>query len=256
MRRKIVLLCLIGGGILFIVLCVRFYGSFEIGVKKPVYIAHAGGSIEGYSYTNSLEAVTNALNNGINYVEIDLNYTIDSVLVCVHDWNHFNRITNCDKDSIPSFEEFKRRKIYGKFTPISFYDIDSIMSVTPQMFLVTDKISEPSIIDKYFSKYKNRLVIECFSIDDYAFYMKQGYYLPMLSLNLNPRSIFVQNLKYSLFLSDLKYNCVDIWINQYKNEKQIFPIKKAVYSCEDKIKADSLFLYDKNLRLIYIDNVD
>lgn len=79
----------------------------------------------GYTYTNSLEAVNYAISQGIKYIELDLCLTDDGHLVCAHDWNHFRSITNQDTiaDIAMSVEEFKRAKIYGKYTPMTIDDI-------------------------------------------------------------------------------------------------------------------------------------
>lgn len=50
------------------------------------YIAHAGGGYQGRSYLNTLEAIENSYRMGVNYVEIDFHYTMDSVVVLAHDY--------------------------------------------------------------------------------------------------------------------------------------------------------------------------
>lgn len=44
------------------------------------YVAHGGGAIDGYTVTNSLEAVENALSKGVKYIELDLQQTSDGKL--------------------------------------------------------------------------------------------------------------------------------------------------------------------------------
>jgi glycerophosphoryl diester phosphodiesterase len=50
-------------------------------------IAHAGGHIYGYKYTNSLEALENSYNNGFRFIELDFDWTQDNQIVLIHDWN-------------------------------------------------------------------------------------------------------------------------------------------------------------------------
>ena len=123
--------------LVFIIYLIR--PNYSDRVKGQYYIAHAGGEIDGYAYTNSKEAVENAIKNGINYIELDLSLTSDSILVCAHDWKAFNIQTGVSEDSVAiSFEEFKKRKIYSRFSPLSIYELDSILLSNPGLFLVTD----------------------------------------------------------------------------------------------------------------------
>lgn len=108
--------------------------------EKQQYIAHAGGSVYRYMYSNSIEAVENSLRHNFKYIELDLSITSDSQLVAWHDWNF-------EWTEIPTHQQFMERKIYGLFTPIDYPRIDSIMTFNPQLSLVTDKISDPCIID-------------------------------------------------------------------------------------------------------------
>ncbi|MBA3910577.1 MAG: hypothetical protein C0524_11990 [Rhodobacter sp.] len=49
-------------------------------------IAHSGGALDGRTYTNSLEAL-NANADAFDLIEIDLTWTSDRELVCLHDWD-------------------------------------------------------------------------------------------------------------------------------------------------------------------------
>lgn len=100
--------------------------------KKPL-IYHAGGEIEGSSYTNSLEALENALSQGKYFIELDLRYTSDRHLVCTHTWTDAYL-----EDYQPTLEEFENSRIQGKFTPLTAKKMLEIMKENPQMHLVTD----------------------------------------------------------------------------------------------------------------------
>lgn len=49
-------------------------------------VAHAGGGIEGATYTNSYEALNQSYEHGFRYFELDFVHTSDGHLVCLHDW--------------------------------------------------------------------------------------------------------------------------------------------------------------------------
>lgn len=123
-------------------------------VEEQNYIAHAGGAIDGFTYTNSKEAVEHSIECGIKYIELDLMLTSDSSLVAAHSWADYNKMIGSeDVDCVPTLEQFKRSKLYGKYTPLAIADIDSILCANPDIVLVTDKMSHPAVIDSNLGKY-------------------------------------------------------------------------------------------------------
>lgn len=98
-------------------------------------IYHAGGEIRGSSYTNSLEAVEKTLAEHPEkcFIEMDLRYTSDGTLVCVHSWE--DALMDAEE---PTLEEFLSWRIQGRFTPLTAEDLMKIMKENPQMYLVTD----------------------------------------------------------------------------------------------------------------------
>ncbi len=51
-------------------------------------IAHAGGVIDGYLGTNSLEALKESARLGYSIIEVDIMTTSDGKFVLNHDWNY------------------------------------------------------------------------------------------------------------------------------------------------------------------------
>ena len=99
-------------------------------------IMHALGMIDGYTYTNSCEALTqNYFEGGYRAFECDFLLTADNELVACHDWE-FDAEGNASK--IPTRQEFMETKILGKYTPMSIEDIVQFMDEHPDLYLVTD----------------------------------------------------------------------------------------------------------------------
>ena len=218
----------------------------------PHYIAHAGGMIEGYTYTNSLEAVNNAIANDIRYIELDFDFTNDDLLVATHDWMGCEDIMVDGKN--PSYADFMKHRRYSRFTPIDYTRIDSIMQTNPKLHLVTDKISDYEIITKYFGKYKNRLIVECFKDEDYYRLKEAGYEVF--------RSEYPPTKK-GVIKHILKFNFHDWYINEYVFEgvgrssfKALHGDAFAVYTCPDRQSADAIFEKDDRIKYIYIDDVN
>ncbi|MBR1716670.1 MAG: sulfatase-like hydrolase/transferase [Paludibacteraceae bacterium] len=201
----------------------------------PHYIAHAGGSVYRYMYSNSLEAVRNTLAHGFDFMELDLCVTSDGELVAWHDWNF-------EWTYAPSHDEFMARKIYGLFTPIDFPRMDSILTNNPQLTLVTDKISDPKIIDRWLGKYKDRVWVECFSDEDYWALLKKGYHV--MASRVPPvkadQPVAIRNYAFDY------RQCPDF----SKCDGDCFALFGGEIS---RRKADSLFAIDPRIKLVYAD---
>lgn len=201
----------------------------------PHYIAHAGGSVYRYMYSNSLEAVRNTLAHGFDFMELDLSVTSDGELVAWHDWQF-------EWTEAPTHDEFMARKIYGLFTPIDFPRMDSILTANPQLTLVTDKISDPAVIDRWLGKYKDRMWVECFSDADYFALQEKGYHVlascvPPLKTD-TPAVIrsYAFNYRHCADLSQCDGDCFALFGGEISRRK-----------------ADSLFATDPRIRFVYVD---
>ena len=152
-------------------------------VQRAELIAHAGGAIDGYVYTNSLEALERAVDNGYRFIEFDFQFTSDSVLIAAHSWSDFNRMTGHTEwgDSAPTFAHFSAQKIHGRYTPLTAEMINGYFVQNKDIYLVTDKVSNPNILARNFPELKDRMVVEAFSYDDYCKLVEQGYYRVLYS---------------------------------------------------------------------------
>ncbi len=227
------------------------------------FVAHATGSIEGYTYLNSKESLLRSLNNGYKYVEFDLQYTSDSTIVCVHNWEQFNKstipsITENDSSqymTIPSYAEFKARKIYGKYTPLSLQDVISMQRQT-HFTIVTDIICDAEALNKYFEKdIRRNVMVEAFSEKDYELLKSSGY-TPMLSLGC--LSIFNGGIIF-LISQIFKKDCDWIVVEQHSSKRtlrllrKLLGVKIALYT----VNSSSFFswhLGNDDVDLIYTDN--
>lgn len=61
-----------------------------------LYIAHAGGGVENYTYTNSLESLNSSYEQGFRFFELDLEEGKHGEILATHDWTHWKSITSCD----------------------------------------------------------------------------------------------------------------------------------------------------------------
>ena len=156
------------------------------------YIAHAGGIIDGHTYTNSLEALNLSYSKGFRLFELDIKKTKDDKYVAVHYWNEWKKITGYTGSTPVTHQEFMKYKLYGKYTALSIDEINNWFKAHPDAILVSDKVNEPELFSKAFID-PNRLIMELFSEEA----LREGLKSNILSAMPN------QNIFYKLDLEDL-----------------------------------------------------
>ncbi len=174
-----------------------------------IFAAHASGSIEGYVYTNCLEALNSSYSKGCKIVEIDLIETSDGKLVAANSWKKFREITGFPKplENRPmTEEEFFSYQIQGKFTPINQDDLIEWLTIHKDITLITDKIDNPEWFKDF--PFKNRLIMELFSWESVEQAIKLGI-TPMPSDNLifqlNGDSTHVPDIEKKLAGLNIRY---------------------------------------------------
>lgn len=148
------------------------------------YIAHAGGAIDGITYTNSLEALNLSLSKGFKAVELDLIKTSDNVLIAGHDWAHFkNIIGNETVDEQPMHSSaISKYKIHEKYTIITSADISNILAQNPQLILFTDKSNDFQLIKDI--GFDARVYVEVFGVLNYIKAIFSDIKNPVLNVDI------------------------------------------------------------------------
>lgn len=225
-------------------------------------IAHAGGAIEGCTYTNSKEAVEHALGCGIRYIELDLAMTSDSTLAAVHDWAEFRRMADIQPlDGGPlGSAQFAEAKICGRFTPLTAEGIVGLLDRHPEMILVTDKISDPQIIGRHFDRYAGRVIVECFSDSDYYELSRAGY---TCFRSATPQFF---GLYYIKKLLRFPQPYIDRYVTEFgyydlkfRRWAGFFPpprCEAALFTAKDRAEADKIFALYPNVSLVYTDDIE
>lgn len=220
----------------------------------PQPIAHALGAIEGIVYSNSREAMISSIEKGYKYMEVDIDSTSDGIMIASHDWATFNlstRHSEC-KDTMFSYEVFKNRKIYDKLTPITIQEVVDTLKNHPDINLVTDKVSDPKIIEGCFSDIKERVYVECFSFSDYEELKRLGYHAMYSSYGIN--NIFCDIIS-KLLKGESRIDFITLNTNQNWKEIQklrcVIPLKIAMFT----INSDDFIQENGNdIDLFYTDD--
>ncbi|KAA6326527.1 hypothetical protein EZS27_024377 [termite gut metagenome] len=164
--------------------------QFECENNLPILIAHAGGIMDGKTYTNSIEAVDLAIKNNYRFIELDLLILEDKKIVAAHDILHFNSITGFENNtSSLTSENVKSRKIYDSLHPILSDDINKIFQNT-NLYLVTDKIEDHDLLINEIDIGKENLLVEVFSYKSYVQSLQKGIRYPMLCIWSRQQLIF------------------------------------------------------------------
>jgi glycerophosphoryl diester phosphodiesterase len=152
------------------------------------FIAHAGGKIDKYIYTNSLEALNLNYQKGFRLFELDIIKTSDGAFVAAHDWDHWAETTGYTGEVPVTKDEFLKQPIRGRYTSMDMKAINQWFSEHPDAILVTDKINDPKAFSKQFVD-KQRLMMELFSWDAVKEASECTILSPIVSQNV------LQNLK-------------------------------------------------------------
>ena len=158
--------------------------------KNYRFIAHAGGGIDDLKYTNSLEAVNKSIKNNFKLIELDIRETLDNVFVGVHEWKEFKKITNTKKkdenelnNEALLLNEFKKKKIYKKYTPLDIISINDIFRKNNELILLTDKTNNFSKLNSDLNFDKKRIMVEVFGKKNYFKSISEGIINPIYSFN-------------------------------------------------------------------------
>jgi len=219
--------------------------------KQYKYIAHAGGGIDQYTYTNSLEAVNLSINNGYKLIEIDLRETKDKHFVGVNTWPKYKRDNLFDENDINEeplyLKEFKKIKIFNKYTPLTVNEINKIFTENDDLILVTDKTNNFRKINTDFSFDKKRIIVEIFGKKNYFKSIKYGIINPMFAATSNDYDFIIKN-NIKLITAHSK----DIIKNEEIYKKLIgHGIKIFAYSSSNKKFIEENL--DKTFSVIYTD---
>lgn len=142
-----------------------FIRTSSLNVSKPFLeninlISHAMGEIEGHYYTNSLEAFQNSYYCKESRVfEVDFEVTLEGILVARHDWRliyaeQLMQTPETPIDNRPwTYDYFMKQSINKKYTPLDINGIIELLTIYPDIYIVTDtKHLDPTIIKNQFSQ--------------------------------------------------------------------------------------------------------
>ncbi len=222
-------------------------------IKKETsrFIAHAGGGIDGDTYTNSLEALNYSYNKGFRRFEMDISETSDNIYAAAHDWNQWAEKTGYKGKLPPTHKIFLETPI-KEYTPMDIDQINKWFKNHPDAILVTDKVNNPKEFSSKFID-KKRLIMELFSEDAVKEASEIGILAPMPSQTVIDGWYGKELEKLNEY--GIKYIAVSrrIIADQLPLLKKLYDagIKTYVYNINGDAGRDEMFVINNEMDYIY-----
>ncbi len=155
---------------------------------KVKRVAHAGGEINGITYTNSLNALDKNMEEGFSYFEIDFAFTKDGHLVCLHKWNSdFNKLFGFETEEKLTLNEFE--KIVNSKSEFEVCTLEKLiiwMDENPETHIITDvkenNIQALELISKKVPNFQERIIPQIYSFENFDKVKKMGYNQVILTI--------------------------------------------------------------------------
>lgn len=186
--KKLFIFLLVGGFLILtgFVLYVYAY-KFDRPVELVPRVAHAGGGLNGMTYTNSLDAL-NYNSSKFQIFEIDFSLTADGKIVCIHDWGVSSRIAfNMEFDSPPTYDNFNTFIANNsKFTNCNLDTLVQWLRLNPGKRVVTDvkddNLRALKIIVGKYPEMRENFIPQIYHANEYVEVKKLGFKDVILTL--------------------------------------------------------------------------
>lgn len=159
--------------------------------SPPELVAHAGGEINGFRYTNSLEALNKSYAAGFRFFEIDLEQTADGWIVLLHDWDYSIKHFYNARPKVYTLAQFKKLSLRNNLTPLSFRELAAWLRERTDAYIITDIKRRPvrllRNISRVYPDLRERIIPQVYSLSEYAPVRNLGY--PRLILTLYANSL-------------------------------------------------------------------
>ena len=246
--------------VLLAVALLLYVRANEPAVPERTIIAHAGGNIDSLTYTNSREAVEHAIAQGVRFIELDIVISPEGEPLAFHSSDDMiDTIYSCDP---PHMSEFTAAPLRGKngktYTPLTWREINEIFLSHPDLTFVVDKTDDPAVLEKFFPKLKDRMVVECFSMERYKEVTRAGFKQAMLSEEaITAGAVIMQDLKHLFNSDEPRVDMIAIGRTTYIGDRglrwfiKLCNLPMAMWSATDRERANEMFNHIPQLRMLY-----
>lgn len=163
---------------LLIVSMIFFYQLRALSPTQPIYISHAGGEIDGMTYTNSKDAFNASIDKGLKYIEVDFLRTSDGHFVLLHEWKSVVNLFGV-VEKIYSLEEFKSLKMFNNLESMTLDDLVKWLRQHKDVYIITDTKDDNLLllttIQKNYPDVIRQIIPQIYTFNEYEPVKKLGY---------------------------------------------------------------------------------
>ena len=144
---------------LFFLLVLLTASCNKIEKKKNVIdqkmVMHTMGEIDGYTYTNSLEAFLDNYNKGARFFEVDFDF-LDGHLICCHDYKVWK--TFVPEGLEYNYENFKNTTLTkNEYHTLDIDDLSELLDEYDDIYIITDtKYRDEETVTNQFKEIYNK----------------------------------------------------------------------------------------------------
>ena len=154
--------------------------SIAAAAERPErFVAHAGGMINGYTVTNSLEALNESVRRGYNLIEVDIVRTTDGKFVLSHVWEYMSNRVPLALDEPVESSVFENYKIFNKFTPVTLQQLFVFLDENPHITIITDTkyrdYSSLRYIAEQHPAIRDRFIPQIYVFEDFDYVRSLGF---------------------------------------------------------------------------------
>lgn len=219
-----------------------------------VYIAHAGGGVEGTDYNNNLQSVQNSYLNGFKLIEIDFLVTSDGHVVCGYTWEK-------EGWSHPPVEKkFVRQVKEKRCTASSLVDW---LKNNEDAQVIIDAKERPvyvwSYIAQKFPDFLSRFIPQAYRVSDVSMLLDMGYSDVFLTL-YKYKEKEIDDLLESLQSCDAAIDAVvlnfesEILTSDLSSSLNGCGVKLYVYTVNNPAAVEKL-IQEKHINGVYTDHI-
>lgn len=159
-------------------------------IKPPKYISHAGGRIEGLSYTNSLESIQHSYEKGLKFIELDFIWTKDDQPVVFHDWDNLDLLNA--QPGIKTLDQYESFKMVEGLHQLTLATLVEWLRQHPDAYIITDvKADNQKLLLYIMNNYEDvadQFIPQIYQFGEYVPIRYMGYEKIILSLYANGNS--------------------------------------------------------------------
>lgn len=246
----------------------------------PTIVRHAGGSIDGITYTNAIKAIEQSISKGALLIEIDLLPTRDGDWHCFHDYREMwptesgrarsDRLLQRWFAKMPRWfypgawayptQQLLQKQIHA--TPsardpahCTLSGLVAMAAHHPKVRFITDtKYDNYALLERLRAINSAAFVPQVYNIDEFrhakALGLKQLVYTLYKQGNFQPLAGILEDAVLSKIVFPAPWLCKDspspppLWLNDFKGERLVHTINSPAELCPSPIRIDGYYSDD------------